>query len=156
MAMAAGKFSGPYTYEQLAWMEQSGALRETSQVSVVGTSGEWSTWAAVRDKFAPREIPQARTVAGAVAMPVASSASEPSLSRSIYILLGLFLGTIGVHNFYAGHVVAGVAQVLLTVVGLVLFLSGAAIGAAICAIVGLWVLVEIVAQTKDGQGRPLK
>jgi TM2 domain-containing membrane protein YozV len=67
-------------------------------------------------------------------------------SRVGYILLGLFLGCFGVHNFYAGYTNKGVAQLLITVLAgwLVIPLF------AVC----LWVLVEICTVAHDAQGRP--
>lgn len=65
-------------------------------------------------------------------------------SRGIYIILGLFLGGLGVHNFYAGRLGIGLAQ-LLTVLILGWFVVG-------FVIVGVWVLIELFTVTKDGAG----
>ena len=46
--------------------------------------------------------------------PQTKPATQPK-SRLIYILLALFLGGFGVHNFYAGYTGKGVAQLLLTI-----------------------------------------
>ncbi len=71
----------------------------------------------------------------------------PSLpkSRLVYILLALFLGCLGVHNFYAGYTGKGVAQLLLTLLS-VGFLS---------FFVFIWVIVEICTVTKDANGVPM-
>jgi TM2 domain-containing membrane protein YozV len=69
---------------------------------------------------------------------------QPPKSRAAYIVLGLFLGCLGIHNFYAGHNGRGIAQLLITV-----FLGCWGIG---FLITGLWALIEIVAVTEDGNG----
>ena len=65
-------------------------------------------------------------------------------SRVAYILLGLFLGGLGIHNFYAGRVGCGIAQLLIT-----LILGWIGVG---LVITGLWVLIEICTVTTDGNG----
>lgn len=65
-------------------------------------------------------------------------------SRIGYILLGLFLGGLGIHNFYAGYTGKAVAQLLITLlVGWLVFPL---------IIVGIWVLVDVCTVTKDAQG----
>lgn len=63
-------------------------------------------------------------------------------SRLTYILLALFLGGFGIHNFYAGYNRTGLIQLLLTVVS--------------CGILSLvsviWAIVDIVNVTKDANG----
>src|SRR5436305_1615701 len=51
-----------------------------------------------------------------------SGGSRSSKSRIAYILLGLFLGVWGVHNFYAGRTQQAVTQLLLTFLGIALTL----------------------------------
>ena len=65
-------------------------------------------------------------------------------SRLAYILLGIFLGGLGVHNFYAGYTGKGVAQLLLSLLSLG-FLS---------LVVYIWVIIEIITVTKDAKGIP--
>ncbi len=74
-------------------------------------------------------------------------------SRLAYILLALFLGTLGVHNFYAGRTGAGVAQLMITIFSFPLMCAG--IGFATIFIPLVWSLVEIVAVDRDGDGYPL-
>ncbi len=45
-------------------------------------------------------------------------------SRLCAMLLGIFLGNIGVHNFYLGKIGKGLTQVLMTVFGFVLYFVG--------------------------------
>ncbi len=67
-------------------------------------------------------------------------------SRGIYVILGLFCGLLGVHNFYAGRLGIGVAQLLLTII-----LGWVVVGLVITAV---WVLIELFTVTKDGAGDP--
>lgn len=71
-----------------------------------------------------------------------SELSSAPKSRLTYILLALFLGGFGIHNFYAGYNRKGLIQLLLTVVS--------------CGILSLvsviWAIVDIVNVTKDANG----
>lgn len=67
-------------------------------------------------------------------------------SRTTYIILALFLGGLGIHNFYAGRSGAGIAQLLISLC------LGWLIVPAI--IVGLWALIEIFVVKTDGRGVP--
>ena len=49
-------------------------------------------------------------------------------------LLGIFLGALGIHNFYVGYTGKAVAQLLLTVIGWILIIGP--------AVAGIWGLVE--------------
>ena len=63
-------------------------------------------------------------------------------SRSTFILLGVFLGALGIHNFYAGYTGKAVGQLCLTV----LTLGYLALAAWI------WAIVEICVVNKDSAG----
>lgn len=63
-------------------------------------------------------------------------------SRLAYILLAIFLGTLGIHNFYAGYKGKAIAQLLITLISFG-FLS---------FIVWIWAIVEICTVTKDADG----
>lgn len=65
-------------------------------------------------------------------------------SRVTYILLAVFLGCLGIHNFYAGRTGSGIAQLLITAVSL----GGAA------PLAGIWALIEIFVVKKDGKNVP--
>jgi len=70
----------------------------------------------------------------------------PAKSRVAYILLGLFLGGLGVHNFYAGYTGRGVAQLLLNLClfGTIVVPFG----------IGIWVLIEVIVTDRDPYGIP--
>ena len=67
-------------------------------------------------------------------------------SRVTYILLALFLGGLGIHNFYAGRTGCGVGQLLIT-----LFLCWLIFP---IFIIWLWVIIEMCVVNKDGNGVP--
>ncbi len=65
-------------------------------------------------------------------------------SRLVYILLSLFVGGLGIHNFYAGYKGKGIAQLLITL------LSFGLLG----IFVFIWVIIEICTVTQDAEGVP--
>ncbi len=74
-------------------------------------------------------------------------------------LLGIFVGSFGVHNFYLGYTTKAVIQLVCTIVGILLSCLG--IGALIVFGIGIWGLVEGImilcgAIKVDGHGVPLK
>jgi TM2 domain-containing membrane protein YozV len=70
---------------------------------------------------------------------------RPTKSRGVYIILGLFFGCLGIHNFYAGHNGRGAAQLIITIL-----LGWLIIGLVITV---LWSLIELIAETQDGDGQ---
>lgn len=68
-------------------------------------------------------------------------------SRLAYLLLAWFVGIFGIHNFYVGRNGVGLAQLLITL------LTGIFVIPLI--IVGIWVLIEMVTVTQDGNGQPM-
>ena len=69
-------------------------------------------------------------------------------SRSVYIILGLLCGGWGIHNFYAGYMGRGIAQLLIVVLAGWRFYP-------LAVIVGAWVIIEICTVTKDAEGNSL-
>jgi len=65
-------------------------------------------------------------------------------SRGVYIILGVLLGLLGIHNFYAGYYGRGAAQLIITIL-LGWFYVG-------LVITGLWALVEVCTVTNDANG----
>ena len=72
------------------------------------------------------------------------TSNSSNKSRTAYVLLGIFLGMLGIHNFYAGYGGKGVAQLLLTI------LTGWLIVPLLA--VWIWVIVEICTVSVDAQG----
>jgi TM2 domain-containing membrane protein YozV len=152
-----GQQNGPYTVNQMKAMWQTGSINVGTQYWQVGMSG-WQPLANIRHFI---EVPNAQgntgnpivinqvnqnAAYGFAAPPQAFMRSTKS--RGVYIVLGLFLGCLGIHNFYAGYAGKGIAQLLIT-----LFL-GWFFGLGIF-ITGLWVLIEIIVVNRDAQGLPM-
>lgn len=74
-------------------------------------------------------------------------------SRIAYVMLGLFLGYLGVHNFYVGRAGRGVGQLLMFFVGLITLYF--LIGALLLFVLFIWLLVDICSVTQDSEGKPL-
>jgi TM2 domain-containing membrane protein YozV len=73
---------------------------------------------------------------------------NPRCSRIVYLILALFFGMIGVHNFAAGRFISGSTQLVLTL------LFAFTIPLALLPIL-IWVIVEICAVSEDGDGVPM-
>ena len=63
-------------------------------------------------------------------------------SRSTYIVLGIFLGALGIHNFYGGYTGRAVGQLCLTVLTL----------GYLGLVSWIWAIIEICLVTKDSTG----
>lgn len=68
-------------------------------------------------------------------------------------LLGIFLGYLGVHNFYLGYTSKGVAQLLLTLIGWILCGIGPVVAGVWGLIEGILILTGSI--DKDADGNPL-
>jgi len=70
----------------------------------------------------------------------------PPKSRTSFVLLGVFFGGLGLHNFYAGYSTKGIVQLLLTLLS--------------CGYGGLiswiWAVIEVCTVTVDSKGVPMK
>ena len=69
-------------------------------------------------------------------------------TRVIFVLLGIFLGIFGVHNFYAGYAKKGAMQLVATV----LIAFYAEIAAWLWLAVWLWAIVEICMVNHEADG----
>jgi prepilin-type processing-associated H-X9-DG protein len=88
----------------------------------------------------PVPVPAAGSDGGNYGLPPSSQ------SHLAYCLLGLFFGSLGIHNFYSGHNKQGLAKLLLTVL----------LGWSIVVPLGvlIWTLVDILTVKTDSEGRP--
>lgn len=143
-----GQQSGPYTISQMRSMWQNGTINTGTGYWQAGMP-QWQFLANIRHFLDPPSGNQfgapviVNQVGYQVGYPVQQMLSPKS--RVAFILLGLFLGCLGIHNFYAGYTGKGVAQLLIT-----LFL-GWVFGLGIF-ITGIWALIEIIAVSTDAHG----
>ena len=72
-------------------------------------------------------------------------ADTPSKSKVAFVLLGVFLGSLGIHNFYIGRTKQGVIQLLITI------LSAGMLSLASW----IWAIVDICTVNADANGVPL-
>ena len=68
----------------------------------------------------------------------------PLKSRKVYLLLGILLGWVGAHDFYAGYTTKGVGKL--------------AISLCTCCMLSLissiWAIIDVCTITEDAEGRP--
>lgn len=79
-------------------------------------------------------------------------AQMPKCSRVVYILLAIFLGGLGIHNFVAGYTTRGVVQLVIWVVSALLIFCTFGLSAIGMLAVFVWTIVEIVVVDKDVNG----
>jgi len=93
---------------------------------------------------APAHVPISAPYAPAGYQPYAAPAGygRSHKSRTTYIVLGIFLGALGVHNFYGGYVGRAVGQLCLTVLTL----------GYLGIISWVWAIIEICIVEKDSTG----
>lgn len=76
-------------------------------------------------------------------------------SKLVAGLLAIFLGSLGIHNFYLGKTTRGVIQILVSLIGGLITCGIATIGVSIWALVeGIMLLTGKI--DVDGHGVPLK
>jgi TM2 domain-containing membrane protein YozV len=69
--------------------------------------------------------------------------------------LGLFLGNLGIHNFYAGRMAPAVAQLFITLFISIPLLLLFCIGLVPLFFTSIWVLIEIIVVHEDGNNVPM-
>lgn len=85
---------------------------------------------------------------------LAGAAGEAVNSKLIAALLGIFVGSLGIHRFYLGYTNIGVAQLLLGLGGMITC-GVTTLASAVWGLVeGILILTGSI--DRDAQGRPLK
>jgi TM2 domain-containing membrane protein YozV len=84
----------------------------------------------------------------------------PRCSRIAYVLLGVFLGAFGVHNFVAGYNRRAVTQLIVSLMCCLLVLTGFVCcvflpAAAGVAAMYIWAIVEVCTVSRDAEGVPM-
>ena len=74
------------------------------------------------------------------------SSNQEQKERTLFILLGIFLGYFGAHNFYAGYNGKAVAQLLITLLSCFL----------LSPVSTIWAIIEVITITEDANGVALK
>ena len=133
---------GPVSTMEMRQLIATGQLMPMDQVWSEGMP-DWDFIENVPTLYQSSERNLSRTSSqqpNASATQSTTSSSYAPKSRVTYILLGLFLGNLGIHNFHAGFAARGIAQLLLT----------------LCIIpipfVALWAVVEVCTVTQDANG----
>jgi TM2 domain-containing membrane protein YozV len=149
-----GKQIGPVSKDEIKSCIKTGFLSSGDMVWKQGSS-DWITLTESNLKGLaisppPVAVPQPSAVIYpppvVIAMPPQNKIYKQQI---VYIILGLFLGGLGIHNFYAGYVGRGIAQLLISILGSILLFPLVGIPALI---VGVWVLVEICVVNTDAAG----
>lgn len=137
--MVGDERRGPFTLQQLQGMWQSGAITMDTKYWIEGLD-DWMPLSSILELIQPPlRAHQAQPYFAAPGQLV-----RPAKNRGIYIILGLFLGCLGIHNFYAGYHGRGAAQLIITVV-----LGWFYVGLIVTAV---WALIEICTVRHDGNG----
>lgn len=77
-------------------------------------------------------------------------------SRSTYVLLGVFLGMLGIHNLYAGHYWRALFEGIITVCMAAMVTAGWFESPFWVLVVYLFVFLELFDEDCDGRGRQLQ
>ncbi len=144
--------AGPVEGDELRRLLASGQIRlETWVIEEGGTA--WRPLSAVLGTGLP-PLPPLPVALSAAPAPAAAPSPGPGVERKSKLaggLLGIFLGWLGVHNFYLGYHGRGVAQLLLSLCCCFV----------LTPLVSIWGLIEGIliltgSIATDGNGVPLR
>lgn len=80
-----------------------------------------------------KEVPDNSTVCPSCGVPLTPVATgNPEKSGLVALLLCLFLGGLGIHRFYTGHIITGIIMLILTITVFGAFITG------------IWVLIDLI------------
>ena len=121
-------------------------LLTSGQISIdtlVWTTG-MSSWVPLQQSSLGAGLPTPPSAVPSYPMP--TQGNPNAKDRVAYILLAVFIGHLGIHNFFAGYTSRGVIQLVITIVT-----SG--IGGIATWI---WAIIEAITVTKDANGVDFK
>jgi len=145
---------GPYTLTQLQGMWQSGRLTMADLFWQEGNP-DWQPLSYITELLEPLE----KAAPAAYMLP-----RKNSKSRLLYIVLGLFLGSLGGHNWYVGRHQSASYQLCLTLaaIGGWAFLAFVTVDGdqilleyttiVLPILLALWVFAELIFNRHDGDG----
>lgn len=148
-----GQRTGPYTAQDIQQMLKKGGIGYETQFwkdgmlswEAIGSQKqlfETSNYPHQQQYYPPQQFQQPMQYYQQPMMqPVMMN---PPKSRVAFVLLGVFLGGLGIHNFYAGYVGKGIAQLLLN-----LFLFWTIV---VPLGVTIWIIVELCTVDQDSNG----
>lgn len=141
-----GQRQGPYEEAVILRMVKAGQISVDTPVWTQGMSA----WVKLSQS----------TLGGKVTLPPPAPSRSPTIhnfnqvamhqdrkDRTAYVLLAIFTGFLGIHNFYAGNTARGVIQLLLSVLGACL---------SLWILVWIWCIIEAIVVKEDGKGVPFK
>jgi TM2 domain-containing membrane protein YozV len=131
---------GPVDEATIRGLLASGAL---SIDTLVWTNG-MSNWVPLQQTPLAAGLPVPPPSPVQLAVP--PSLNPEAKDRIAYVLLAVFLGGLGIHNFFAGYTSRAVAQLLITILT-------CGLGAIVTSI---WAIVEACTVTKDAKGVSFK
>jgi TM2 domain-containing membrane protein YozV len=121
-------------------------LLTSGQISIdtlVWTTG-MSSWVPLQQSSLGAGLPTPPSAVPSYPMP--TQGNPNAKDRVAYILLAVFIGHLGIHNFFAGYTSRGVIQLVITIVT--------------CGIGGIatwiWAIIEAITVTKDANGVDFK
>lgn len=108
-----------------------------------------------------KELPQGAAVCLACGFTVKAPISPNAKSKLTAGLLGVLLGSLGVHNFYLGYTGEAVAQLVVFIVCVIISILTCGLGILLLLIPWAWGLVEGIMiltghTSTDSKGEPLK
>lgn len=116
----SGVTNGPFAMEEMLRLLERGVIPQTA-LARREDSGEWQ-------------------VVGSFPEFKRDTIASGAKSRTSFVLLAVFLGGLGIHNFYAGYTTRGVVQLFLGILVIPLLA------------VWVWSLVEAFTVTQDASG----
>lgn len=163
------KTAGPYTLNQVKALYESGVVESTFLYATT-ESQDWLPISTLVPLFdipennevtVPNPIQQQPTIiinntnnngnnVGNTGSATNFSIPPFGKSRTLYRVLALFLGALGVHNFYASRTSQAWSQLLITI------FACAALGPDGAKISWIWAIVDIFRIKIDGNGVPMK